>query len=190
MAVGGGSVPVVLPRVATAAGNAPGARQGRGEPWRLGAGVWLCLGWAPGRGGGGIPSCALGGRHCGWERPFRTPLCPQGSTSSGCSGGLWTTGALLQVRALGLCGAGNHVFRPLLALSRSSPTWRSQKGLAVGSRPLLLHPFAEKSQSPTVFPSSLVSAGNPRDRTLNSGRLAQPCFWHFVGQRALEHLLG
>ena len=21
-------------------------------------------------------------------------------------------------------------------------------------------------------------------------RLAQPCFWHFVGQRALEHLLG
>ena len=27
-------------------------------------------------------------------------------------------------------------------------------------------------------------------RTLNSGRLAQPCFWHFVGQRALEHLLG
>ena len=27
-------------------------------------------------------------------------------------------------------------------------------------------------------------------QTLNSGRLAQPCFWHFVGQRALEHLLG
>ena len=23
-----------------------------------------------------------------------------------------------------------------------------------------------------------------------SGRLAQPCLWHFVGQRALEHLLG
>ena len=35
-----------------------------------------------------------------------------------------------------------------------------------------------------------VYAGSPRDRTLNSGRLAQPCFWHFVGQRALEHLLG
>ena len=41
-----------------------------------------------------------------------------------------------------------------------------------------------------VFPSSLVSSGSPRDRTLNSGRLAQPCFWHFVSQRALEHLLG
>ena len=40
------------------------------------------------------------------------------------------------------------------------------------------------------FPSSLVSAGSPRDITLNSGRLAQSCFWHFVGQRALEHLLG
>ena len=24
----------------------------------------------------------------------------------------------------------------------------------------------------------------------NSGRLAQPCFWHFGGQRALDHLLG
>ena len=29
-----------------------------------------------------------------------------------------------------------------------------------------------------------------RARTLNSGRLAQPCFWHFGGQRALDHLLG
>ena len=27
-------------------------------------------------------------------------------------------------------------------------------------------------------------------RTLNLGWLAQLCFWHFVGQRALEHLLG
>ena len=35
-----------------------------------------------------------------------------------------------------------------------------------------------------------MSPGTPRDRTLNSGRLAQPYFWHFVGQRALEHLLG
>ena len=45
-----------------------------------------------------------------------------------------------------------------------------------------------KAQSREVFPSSLVSAGSPRDRTLNSGRLAQPCFWHFVSPRALEHL--
>ena len=47
-----------------------------------------------------------------------------------------------------------------------------------------------KAQSHEVFPSSLVSAGSPRDRALNSGLLAQPCFWHFVGQRALDHLLG
>ena len=37
-----------------------------------------------------------------------------------------------QVRELALLGAGNHVFHPLLAHSRSSPTWRLQKGLALG----------------------------------------------------------
>ena len=47
-----------------------------------------------------------------------------------------------------------------------------------------------KGQSRAVFPSSRVSAASPRARTLNSGRLAQPCFWHFGGQRALDHLLG
>ena len=47
-----------------------------------------------------------------------------------------------------------------------------------------------KAQSREVFPSSLVSAGSPRDRALNSGLLAQPCFWHFVGQWALDYLLG
>ena len=26
--------------------------------------------------------------------------------------------------------------------------------------------------------------------SIQTGRLAQPCFWHVVGQRALEHLLG
>ena len=39
-----------------------------------------------------------------------------------------------RVRALGLRGAGNHVFRPLLAQSQSSPTWRSQEGLVFVSR--------------------------------------------------------
>ena len=37
-AVGGWSVPVVLPGVANVAGNTPGARQGRGKTWRHGAG--------------------------------------------------------------------------------------------------------------------------------------------------------
>ena len=38
LAVGGWSVPVVLPGVANVAGNPPGAPQGRGETWRRGAG--------------------------------------------------------------------------------------------------------------------------------------------------------
>ena len=69
--------------------------------------------------------------------------------------------------------------------------------LAVAERPCLWGqglyrstPLLKNLRVCAVFPSSLVSAGSPRDRTLNSGRLAQPCFWHFVGQRALEHLLG
>ena len=46
-----------------------------------------------------------------------------------------------RVRALGLRGAGNHVFRPLLAHSRSSPTWRSQKGLAFGVKAFTAPPL-------------------------------------------------
>ena len=38
--------------------------------------------------------------------------------------------------------------------------------------------------------AAVYTAASPRARTLNSGRLAQPCFWHFGGQRALDHLLG
>ena len=37
LAVGGGSVPVVLPGVANVAGNPPGAQLGRGKTWRRGA---------------------------------------------------------------------------------------------------------------------------------------------------------
>ena len=69
--------------------------------------------------------------------------------------------------------------------------------LAVAERPRLWGqglyrstPLLKNLRVCAGFPSSLVSARSPRDRTLNSGRLAQPCFWHFVGQRALEHLLG
>ena len=69
--------------------------------------------------------------------------------------------------------------------------------LAVAERPRLWGqglyrstPLLKNLRVCTVFQSSLLSAASPRDRTLNSGRLAQPCFWHFVGQQALEHLLG
>ena len=59
-----------------------------------GAGLTLAeRGGVGSRGGwGGVPSCALGGCNCGWERPFRPLLGPQGSPSRGCSGGLRTTG--------------------------------------------------------------------------------------------------
>ena len=46
-----------------------------------------------------------------------------------------------QVRELGLLGAGNHVFRPLLAHSQSSPTWRLQKGLALGVKAFTAPPL-------------------------------------------------
>ena len=59
--------------------------------------------------------------------------------------------------------------------------------LAVAERPCLWGqglyrstPLLKNLRVCAVFPSSLVSSGSPRDRTLNSGRLAQPCFWHFV----------
>ena len=38
------------------------------------------------------PSCALGGRHCGWECPFRALLGPHGLASSERTGGVRTTG--------------------------------------------------------------------------------------------------
>ena len=45
------------------------------------------------------------------------------------------------VKALGLRGAGNHVFRRLLVHSRSSPTWLSQKGLAFGVKAFTAPPL-------------------------------------------------
>src|SRR5574337_622922 len=79
------------------------------------------------------------------------------------------------------------------ALPISALCWHN---LAVAERPRLWAQGLDRStpllkgQSRAVFPSSRVSAASPRARTLNSGRLAQPCFWHFGGQRALDHLLG
>ena len=152
---------------------------GRHCGWELtesapGAGILSC------RGRSGGPSCGLRGCHCGWESPFRVLLSPPGSASSGRSGGVWTTGK----------GTGT-------AWSRKPRTpFSGLPNLAVAERPRLwgqgLYRFSPlwKAQSPAVFPSSLVCAGSPRDRTLNSGRLAQPCFWLFVGQGTLDHLLG
>ena len=143
---GWGSVPVVLP----------------GSPLRLGT--------RRERGRGGVPSCALGGCNCGWERPFRLLLGPQGSPSRGCSGGLQTTGK----------GTGTAWSREP-SIPPSVGTFSELPNLAVAERPCLWGqglyrstPLLKNLRVCAVFPSSLVSAGSPRDRTLNSGRLAQP----------------
>ena len=73
-----------------------------------------------------------------------------------------------------------------MALIDTNPSINLAYGVA-GNRST---PLLKNLRVCAVFPSSLVSAGSPRDRTLNSCRRAQPCFWHFVSQRALEHLLG
>ena len=153
-----------------------------------GAGLTLAeRGGVGSRGGwGGVPSCALGGCNCGWERPFRPLLGPQGSPSRGCSGGLRTTG-----KGTGTAWSREPSIPPSVGTISELPK------LAVAERPCLWGqglyrstPLLKNLRVCAVLPSSLVSAGSPRDRTLNSGRLAQPCFWHFVSQRALEHLLG
>ena len=143
-------------------------------------------GSAPGGGGGGLSSCALGGRHCGWEYPFRALLCPQGSASIGRSGGVQNTDQ----------GTGTAWSREP-RIPPSVGTFSELPNLAVAEKPRLWGQGLYRSttllknlRDCKVFPSSLLSAGSPRDRTLNSGRLDEPCFWHFVGQWALEHLLG
>ena len=65
-------------------------------------------------------------------RPFPSPPTHWFYAAEGCGP---------RVRALGLRGAGNHVFRPLLAHSRRSPTWRSQKGLAFGVKAFTAPPL-------------------------------------------------
>ena len=162
------------------------AGPGRNLAARGGVGVRSQRGSAPGGGGGGLSRCAVGGRHCGWECPFRELLDPQGSASIGHSGGVRNTG-----KGTGTAWSREPCIPPCVGTVSELPN------LAVAGRPRLwgqglYHstPLLKNLRVCAVFPSSLVSAGSPRDRTLNSGRLAQPCFWHFVGQRALEHLLG
>ena len=100
-------------------GSAPGARQGRGKTWRRGAGwgVRSQRGSAPGGGGGGLPTCALGVAIAAGNAHFVDSWIPKDrhplATAEGCG---------TQVRDRGLRGAGNHVFRPVLAQSQSSPT--------------------------------------------------------------------
>ena len=120
------------------AGNPPGARQGWGETWRRGAG------WGSVRSGGrllagvgeGFPDVLLGVAIAAGNAHFVNSWIPKDrhplATVEGCG---------TQVRERGLCGAGNHVYRPVLAQSQSSPTWRSQKGLVFGVKAFTAPPL-------------------------------------------------
>ena len=142
-------------------------------------------------------------RSLGWEDPLEKEMAThssilalkipwtyepgtQGSASSGHSGGVRTTGQ----------GTGTAWSREPL-IPPSVGTFSELPHLAVAERPRLWGqglyrstPLLKNLRVCTVFQSSLLSPASPRDRTMNPGRLAQPCFWHFVGQQALEHLLG
>ena len=90
--------------------------------------------------------------------------------------------------------------RALSVADRSYPTsevrGRSQEDpMPEGRWPRGVTPHPRSRQRPRVpgcngAGTAEKSYTSPRARTLNSGRLAQPCFWHFGGQRALDHLLG
>ena len=139
MAVGGGLVRVVLPGVSTVARKPQGERQGRGDSWRCGAGVLSRWGLAPGGVMEGIPVVPSGIAIAAAHAHFVHSWVPKDRHSVGAAEGCGP-----QVAALVLRGAGNHVFRPLWAHSRSSPTWRSQKGLAFGVKAFTATPLCLK----------------------------------------------
>ena len=94
-----------------------------------------CAVWSKNKNNISGVAMAAGNAHCvrSWVPKGRHPV----GAAEGCGP---------QVRELGLRGAGNHVVRPLLA----QPGGR-RKASPLGSRPLPLHPFAERSE-PRGFP--------------------------------------
>ena len=117
-------------------------------------------GWHPGNASGvGSPSCALRGRHCGWEHLFHALLGPQRSASSVRNGGVWATGKRTGTQ----WSREPHILPFLSARSRSPLTWRLQKDLTFGVKAFTPLPLCIKLRPMGVFPSSLVPAGSPRD---------------------------
>src|SRR5574340_921156 len=88
-------------------------------------------GAGPGGGGGRASPLSSRGSRGGWERPLRALLGPQGSASSGRSGGLRTTGQ----------GTGTAWSREPRSPPSVGTTWRSQKGLAFGLKALTAPPL-------------------------------------------------
>ena len=94
-----------------------------------------------------------------------------------------------------------RILPSLLAQSRSPLTWWSRKGLAFGVK-AFTYRFtpSHKAQTPVDFLKQLSACWKSkgfilpgdftcRDFNPYSGQLAQPCFWHFAVQWALDHLL-
>ena len=125
----GEGFPVVLSEMATAAGNAPGPHRGGVNSGCAGGDYDGCR-W------GSVPVVLPGVATAARNAHYLCSCVPKdphlGGAAEGCGP---------QVRELGLLGAGNQVFRPLLAHSRSSPTWRSQKGLALGVKAFTAPPL-------------------------------------------------
>src|SRR5574337_630950 len=127
---GWGAVPVVLRGSPLRLGRH--REHGRGGAARGGGRLLAGVGGG-GRGGGGGRASPLSSRGSrgGWERPLRALLGPQGSASSGRSGGLRTTGQ----------GTGTAWSREPRSPPSVGTTWRSQKGLAFGLKALTAPPL-------------------------------------------------
>ena len=85
--------------------------------------------------GEGFPDVLLGVAIAAGNAHFVNSWIPKVhplATAEGCG---------TQVRERGLHGAENHVFRPVLAQSQSSPTWLSQKGLVFGVKAFTTPPL-------------------------------------------------
>ena len=65
-----------------------------------------------------------------------------------------------------------------------------RKASSLGSRPLPLHPSAEKPQSLRGFPKQPSVRWKSKGQNPEFWPAGPALFWHFVGQWALEHLLG
>ena len=153
--------------------------------------------YRPARLGGGR-SCALRGRHCDWERPFRGLLGPHQSASSERSRGVRTT-------CKGTGARWRRVAQGTTYSTLSVGTVSESPNLVVAEKPRFwgqgLYRFtpSHKAQTCAVFPSSLVPAGSPGDLSclvISPAGTPQPLPWPAspallpaLCRRALDHLL-
>ena len=112
-------------------GQRPWNRAGAGRTRAAQGGCRLLAGV-----GEGFPDVLLGVAIAAGNAHFVNSWIPKDRHPSATAEGCGT-----QVRERGLRGAGNHVFRPVLAQSQSSPTWRSQEGLVFGVKAFTTPPL-------------------------------------------------